>query len=54
MSASVQIAFGEPEILTGQPVVDTLKALAAMVESVLKFFETKFGPASVGQSESSR
>jgi len=41
MSAKVDIAFGEPKILTGHSVVETLKALAGMVERVLKFFESR-------------
>jgi hypothetical protein len=41
MSATVQLAFSEPEMLVGEIVLSTLKSLADMVRYVLKFFESK-------------
>lgn len=49
MSATVDIALGEPELLLGRPVVETLKILAVMVAQILGLFESKFGaPAATG------
>jgi len=38
MSITADIAFGEPELLEGRPLIETLTALADMVEAVVSHF----------------
>jgi hypothetical protein len=55
MSVTVLIAFREPYLLEGLPVLRTLKELAAMVEGTLRYFESKLAtPAAAGQKPAQR
>jgi hypothetical protein len=44
MSVTVDITFGEPEILEGRPMVETLREMVQMVEAVIGYFETQYPP----------
>jgi len=44
MSVTADITFGEPEILQGRPMIETLGEMVQMVEAVITHFETHYPP----------
>lgn len=42
MSVTADIAFGEPEVLEGRPMIETLNQLTQLVEAIISHFETNY------------
>jgi hypothetical protein len=45
MSVTADITFGEPEILQGRPMIETLGEMVQVVEAVIGYFETHYPPS---------
>ena len=45
MSVTADITFGEPEILEGRPMIETLTELVQVIEKIISYFEGHYPPS---------